>query len=386
MSQRIVGFVASRFTLTRSHFIRCMLASVANQTQKLDYLCVGFSFDSTEEMVKYKPTILKILSPEYFGGTQIVCYLSETPLTQGHMWHKMHNEMKPFSSENNWYLFGDDDDIWNPNRVYEYAHHLATLPRRTIESITDIRCPVEVESRDGLYETKHFFFESAEQVDSIRECNGGIRKNSLLQYTNATIYPIIQAMTQTEFDEQSTQWNEKQTTGNYVDHVVKERIFDEFLQLTNASVVYDHPFYDTALRRFLQGYKGKHGGKNVTIFPMVIDNWMYYYRRHHSSATTDYKKRMTKSGEVTGLLLLHFGLPLDKILDHLKSHPIWTSNSTTADVKQFRTLALQFLQKCPMAVHQLYLPNTNNEGKPKVCSKGKKKHKHQKKKRARHNN
>ena len=56
-------------------------------------------------------------------------------------------------------------------------------------------------------------------------------------------------------------------------------------------------------------------------------------------------------------------------------------NSTTADVKEFRTLALQFLQKCPMTVRQLYLPNTNNEGKPKACSKGKKKHKQKKKER-----
>lgn len=384
MSPRIVGFIASKFTYSRSHFIECMLSSVVNQTHKLDYLCVGFSFDSTEEMKKYKPVLLQMLSPEYFTSTQIVSYFSETPLTQGHMWHKMHNEMKHFSSENNWYLFGDDDDIWNPNRVYEYAYHIATLPRRTIESITDIRCPVEIESQDGLFETKHRFFESAEQVDSIRERNGGIRKNSLLQYTNATIYPIMQATTQTDFDEQSKLWNTKHTTGNYVDHVVKERIFDEFLLLTNASVIYDHPFYDTALRNFVQGYNGKKG-KNITIFPSVPHNWMYYYRRHQSSATSDYKKSMTTSGAVPGLLLMHFGLSLDKILDHVKSRPMWTPNPTTADVKQFRSLALKFLQNCPMTVRHLYFPNTNNKVKPKTCSNIKKKTQVPKKKARRRN-
>ena len=155
---RIVGIIASRCDTPQrwKYFCHC-ITSIMEQSIQLHALCIGMSFTCMALQDECVPQLngLQAAFRQRGSPTDIQLVIRSEPLTQGNMWSLMHAALAPNDTPNTWYLFGDDDDIWHPARVYNYSNAAEMACSQSDKYITDLRCKGHVEEAGWKGYTSH---------------------------------------------------------------------------------------------------------------------------------------------------------------------------------------------------------------------------------------
>jgi hypothetical protein len=291
-------------------YFKHMVNSIKHQTVQLDRLIVFMSFPDKESMT-CKSSMLKELKLDLHNTIKHVHIVSyPSPVSQGSAWMSLCKHKHIPKKRNVWCLFGDDDDIWNKNRVKLYRQSISFASINPY--CTDIRHNVYIEGKlpDGIA----YPSDANIQANNICQRDGSGR--------------------------------------NFWVHCIRAPVFHSIINDTN-SFMRKNKFFDVMLHHQLGGYMFP-DGQTSQYFPVFNTKcWLYFYRHWEGSICG--KIQTDRKDELLNLLLskLH---PVNDTIDE------YLNNLTQNDIKQYGNLklyksilykkAIQFRNQLPTEVQK----------------------------------
>jgi len=254
---RVVGVVVSYMDSdVRWALFEAMMRSVGEQCVPLDTLYVWMSFETAEHMAFYESRWRALLPGTSRLSVKFTGRVGR--MSQGEGWWGLWREYGELREGNTWVVFGDDDDVWHPERVLYYRRGVSSVGRRM--DVTHISASHYAESESVV-----------EGVRSAKDVEDLLREGKARRM-------------------RSTGGYESRGTcrhgGNYVDHCVRGGVVGEFLAATNGSVR-GMRYCDVLMESYVRKRKGNH------LILELSDRrapWMYYWRRHEGSQCVEMGK------------------------------------------------------------------------------------------------
>lgn len=172
-----------------------------------------------------------------------------------------------------WCIFGDDDDIWHPRRVAEFANAIRShnLLSGVAAFASAARAEVAPAAQTGKHLSEDDLPTNVAEVDEFLKSTWGVRRNRdpncmtwMESYNNAGA-------------EATSLWTPGELAMEYFDFCMRLRLLHEFFETTGPQVI-AHRFCDLRLDMFLITYPfmGREMGLELSWFDSG-DVWMYFY-------------------------------------------------------------------------------------------------------------
>ena len=327
-SPRLVGIVVSYMdTPQRWNYFEEMMLSICDQSAFLDTLYIGMSFPNIELAHEYENPLRKLIAR--MNPLVIELIRTSKPRTQGEMWYKLDNTFPKIRDENTWVVFGDDDDLWHPDRVKHYSEGVETA----------IRMPYPVSDVRSLFYTESKSVDEKLHIGTVLDVDLQLEAGALMK-RKTTAGKLLEGSIE-------------EIGGNYVDHCVTGRIFHEFIHMSN-NFMRSNNQYDVMFQSFIATYKGF---KNII---MKTESWMYFWRRHSESICTRMNNQQLRvknnDSAYMQLTVENYMSKLGSWKDTLsliyrvlipKNHPNPTQRKTRID-----SFAREFAQQYPLIIQQ----------------------------------
>ena len=330
----LLGVVASYMnTHQRWVYFEHLLKSVQQQTTPLDRLFIGMSFPSKEKMSEANP---KLKAWQKALGQNLVKFiLCARPLTQGEMWGKMWTKyLSKKIPKDSWILFGDDDDLWHPNRVQLYRQGVESVRNLDFyRECIDVRVPCYAEPAVKQPTFTLAGIATATDVDRMLDKGAVVLKKTILG--NVLEGRNVHG-------------------GNYVDHCVPSHIFGEFLQESNAFMLRNKQC-DVMFQTFVL----RKEGKQISI-PEAP--WMYFWRKHSDATCNKLTNEVKWATDSCGVIVMRFMSRLgdwETMFDAACNQCFEGRECTAEDREKFKrnygALAREFVNQYPVALQKRYI-------------------------------
>ena len=241
---KIYAFIASHISASkRLENFMDTLSSIYRQTILPIELHVALSY-TTDEEKDLEDKIKKLNHPV------LRLHLENKKLSQFENYQRLSNIDN--IRDDDWVMFSDDDDIWHPSRVHEYANCIGVFhDQPNVSSVSGYHC-IHLFNTEG-YITKL----KINDKDSTPEDVDKIAAQNKLKMTMSP-----------------------EGKGDYVIYCVRYRLFKDFFKmLPYTHVNLKHHQCDMLFSDFVRTYKHDQGYMNININQSTTGGcWMYYYR------------------------------------------------------------------------------------------------------------
>jgi len=191
-----------------------------------------------------------------------------------------------------WTIFGDDDDLWHPRRVAEYAQNIRSHPRLDSVGIfaTTARADVKAPAESGEHVEDGQLPSTVSEIDDFISAKLGERldkqepcaefaRNLKLMGADAALLPIQDGIAL-----------------EYFNFCARLRILHEFFDQTSEAVL-AHRFCDLRLCEFFSTYSRMGHELGLAVEWFDTDCWMYFYANAGLDMATFQKNFELEDGE-----------------------------------------------------------------------------------------